>query len=112
VLYLRLIILSAGGDVPDSETLLVIDFINLKIKPTLSFKGAHMSKLCVHILIDVSDRTCISINIYTVFLKKKKNGVFKSVQAKWFPNAGMGPCKVWVGCGYSISSAHHRALKL
>jgi hypothetical protein len=42
VLYLRLIILSVGGDVPvDSETLLVTDFVNLKIKPTQSFGGAH-----------------------------------------------------------------------
>jgi hypothetical protein len=35
VLHLQLIILSVGGDVPiDSETLLVTDFMNLKIKPT------------------------------------------------------------------------------
>jgi hypothetical protein len=34
-LYLRLIILSVGGDVPvDNETLLVTDFVNIKIKPT------------------------------------------------------------------------------
>jgi hypothetical protein len=33
MLYLRLIILSVGGDVPvDSETFLVTNFINLKIK--------------------------------------------------------------------------------
>jgi hypothetical protein len=31
-----------GGDVPvDSETLLVTDFVNLKIRLTQSFRGAH-----------------------------------------------------------------------
>jgi hypothetical protein len=36
VLYLRLINLSVGDDVPiDSETFLVTNFINLKIKPTV-----------------------------------------------------------------------------
>jgi hypothetical protein len=37
VLYLRLIIFLVGGDVPvDNETLLVTDFVNLKIKPVQS----------------------------------------------------------------------------
>jgi hypothetical protein len=97
VLYLRLIILSAGGDVPDSETLLVIDFINLKIKPTQSFKGAHMSKLCVHILIDVSDRTCISINIYTVFLKKKRMVYLKVSKQNGSQMQVWGPAKYGSG---------------
>jgi hypothetical protein len=48
VLHLRLIILLVGGDVPvDSETLLVTDFMNLKIKPAQSFRCAHMGKVCV-----------------------------------------------------------------
>jgi hypothetical protein len=35
-------------DVPvDSETLLVTDFVNLKIKPAQSFGGAYMSRVCV-----------------------------------------------------------------
>jgi hypothetical protein len=47
------------ADVPiDSETLLVTDFINLKIK------------LCVRVFIGVSAHTCINIYVYTVFLKK------------------------------------------
>jgi hypothetical protein len=38
-----------GGDVPvDSETLLVIDFMNLKIKPAQSFECAHRDSVCVH----------------------------------------------------------------
>jgi hypothetical protein len=37
-----------GGDVPiNSETLLVTDFVNLKINLTQSFGGAHRGKVCV-----------------------------------------------------------------
>jgi hypothetical protein len=35
----------------DSDALLVIDFMNLKIKSAQSFEGAHMSKLCMRVLI-------------------------------------------------------------
>jgi hypothetical protein len=39
-----------GGGVPvDSETLLVTDFMNLKIKPTQSFEGAHRGRVCVRV---------------------------------------------------------------
>jgi hypothetical protein len=69
MLYLRLIILSVGGDVPvGSETLLVTDFVNLKIKPAQSFKCAHRGKVYVRVFIRMNVRTCIYI--YTVFLKK------------------------------------------
>jgi hypothetical protein len=45
VFSLRLIILSAGGDIPvDSETFFVTDFMNIKIKPTQSFGGAHRDR--------------------------------------------------------------------
>jgi hypothetical protein len=71
MLYLLLIILSVGGDVPvDSEALLVTDFVNLKIKLTQSFRGAHRGRVCVRVLIGVSARTCMSIYVCTVFLKK------------------------------------------
>jgi hypothetical protein len=60
-----------GGDVPvDSETLLVTDFVNLKIKLVQSFGGAHRGRMCVRVFIVVSARTCMSICICTVFLKK------------------------------------------
>jgi hypothetical protein len=60
-----------GGDVPvDSETFLVTDFVNLKIKPTQSFGGAHRGRVCACIFIGVSARTCTSIYICAVFLKK------------------------------------------
>jgi hypothetical protein len=72
MLYLQLIILSVGGDVPvDSETLLVIDFMNLKIKPAQSFRCAHRGRVCVRVFTGVSAHTCMSICVCTVFLKKK-----------------------------------------
>jgi hypothetical protein len=59
-----------GGDVPvDSETFLVTDFINLKIKSTQSFRDAHRDMMCVRVFIGVSDHTYMSICIYTMFLK-------------------------------------------
>jgi hypothetical protein len=60
-----------GGDVPvDSDTLLVTDFVNLKIKSTQSFEGAHRGRVWVHVFIGVFARTCMRISICTVFLKK------------------------------------------
>jgi hypothetical protein len=71
VLYLRLIIFLVGDDVPvDNETLLVTDFVNLKIKPTQSFKDAHRDRVCVHIFIGVNAHMCMSTYVCTVFLKK------------------------------------------
>jgi hypothetical protein len=62
------------GDVPvDSEVLLVIDFMNLKIKPTQSFRCAHRGRVCVRVFIGVSDRTCMNIRVCTVFLKKYRS---------------------------------------
>jgi hypothetical protein len=57
-----------GDDVSvDSDVLLMIDFVNLKIKPTQSFRYTHRYRLCVHVLIGTSVRTYINIYIYTVF---------------------------------------------
>jgi hypothetical protein len=55
----------------DSETLLVTDFVNLKIKPTQSFGGTHRGRVCVRVFIGVSIRICMSICVCTVFLKNK-----------------------------------------
>jgi hypothetical protein len=71
VLYLRLIIFSVGDDVAvDNKTFLVTDFINLKIKPTQSFGCAHRGRVYTHVFIGVSARTCMSICVCTIFLKK------------------------------------------
>jgi hypothetical protein len=51
VLYLWLIILSVGSDISvDSETLLMTDFVNPKIKSVQSFRVAHRGRIyvCVH----------------------------------------------------------------
>jgi hypothetical protein len=59
-------------DVPvDNETLLVTDFVNLKIKSAQSFRDAYKGRVCVHVFIKMSARTCMSIYIYNVFLKKR-----------------------------------------
>jgi hypothetical protein len=60
-----------GGNIPiNSEVLLLIDFVNLKIKPTQSFECAHRGRVCVCVFILMSARTCMSICACTVFLKK------------------------------------------
>jgi hypothetical protein len=55
----------------DSETFLVIDFMDLNIKPVQSFKCAHRSSIYVRVFIGMSAHICMSICVYTVFLKKK-----------------------------------------
>jgi hypothetical protein len=59
MLHLQLIIVSVGGDVPvDNETLLMIDFMNLKMSAQ-SFKGAHRGNVYIRMFIGVSAYTCI-----------------------------------------------------
>jgi hypothetical protein len=68
MLYLQLIILSVGDDVSvDSKSLLVTDFINLKIKPTQSFRCARKDRMCVYVFIVVSAYIYKNICIFTVF---------------------------------------------
>jgi hypothetical protein len=58
-----------GGDVLiDSETFLVIDFMNLKIKLTQPFRDTHRDR--VYVCIHRSACSYISICVFTVFLKK------------------------------------------
>jgi hypothetical protein len=52
----------------------VIDFVNRKIKPAHSFGCAHRSRVYVHVFIEVSARTCMSIYVCPVFLKNKECG--------------------------------------
>jgi hypothetical protein len=60
------------GDIPvDSDVLLMTDFINLKIKPTQSFRSAYKSKMDVRVFIEVNTHTYISIYVCSVFLKKE-----------------------------------------
>jgi hypothetical protein len=54
----------------DSETLLMTDFMNLKIKSAQSFRYVYRGRLCVRAFIGVSDRTCMSICICIVFKKR------------------------------------------
>jgi hypothetical protein len=67
----------SGGDVViDSETLLVTDFVNLKIRLAQSFRVAHRNMMCVRVFIWMSAHTCMSICVYTVFLKKNYEGPY------------------------------------
>jgi hypothetical protein len=60
----------SGSNVPiDSETLLMTDFVNLKIKPAQSFKDAYRGRMCVHVFIWVSARMYMNIYVCTMFLK-------------------------------------------
>jgi hypothetical protein len=62
MLHLRLIILSMRDDISiDSETILVTDFVNLKIKLSQSFRCAHKNKVCVRIFIGMSNHMYIGI---------------------------------------------------
>jgi hypothetical protein len=80
MLHLRLIILSVRGDVSiDSETPLVTDFVNLKIKSAQSFRGAHRGSMCVCVFIEVSAHIRISIYVCTMFLKKSRHTDFVPV---------------------------------
>jgi hypothetical protein len=75
-MHLQLIILSVEDDIPiDSETLLMTDFMNLKIKLTHYFRCAHRSRVCVHIFIGISAYICMSICVCTVLLKKINNTI-------------------------------------
>jgi hypothetical protein len=66
VLYLWLIILSVGGDVPiDMETLLVTDFVNFKIKPAQFFGCAYRGTMCVCVFIGVTAHIYMSIYVCT-----------------------------------------------
>jgi hypothetical protein len=58
------------GDV-DNKTSLVTDFVNINIMSTQSFRCVHRGRVCVCMFIGISVYMCMSICVYTVFLKKK-----------------------------------------
>jgi hypothetical protein len=61
MLYLRLIILSVGDDVPiNNESFLVTDFVNLKIKLIQSFKSVYRDKSYVYIFIGIGAHIYLS----------------------------------------------------
>jgi hypothetical protein len=74
MLHLRLIILSVEGNVPvDSESLLVTDFVNLKIKPVQSFGCAHRDRVCVRVYIHMSECSYVYKYLYLYCVSKKRN---------------------------------------
>jgi hypothetical protein len=59
----------------DSETLLVIDFVNIKIKSIQSFRCTYRDKIYIRIFIGVSTYTYINIYIYIMFVKKEASSI-------------------------------------
>jgi hypothetical protein len=91
MLYLRLIILSVGGDVLiDNETLLMTDFVNLKIQSAQSFRDAHKNSVCVYMFIEISTHIYIYILVSTVFLKKPYHHIHLSNQEEPHQNRRAG----------------------
>jgi hypothetical protein len=84
----------------DSNTLLVIDFVNLKIKSTQPFRVAHIDKICVHVFIKISAHIYIYISTYIciVFLTKKKVQI---------PNV---PTPVWLAPASLPAGPRHRLI--
>jgi hypothetical protein len=54
--------------------------VNLKIKPAQYFRVTPRGRMCVRVFIGVSAHMCMSIYVYTVFLKKiyRKSSVNKA----------------------------------
>jgi hypothetical protein len=70
MLHLRLTIFSVGGDILiDSETFLMTDFMNLKIKSAQLFGDVHMGRIYIRVFIGMSSRIYINICVCTIFLK-------------------------------------------
>jgi hypothetical protein len=71
--WLELTTLALGWDVIDvsidSETILMTDFVNLKINPAQSFECAHKNRLHVHMFIGINAYTYMCICVCTIFLK-------------------------------------------
>jgi hypothetical protein len=60
-----------GGDVPvDSDALLVIDFVNLKIKPAQYFGGAHRDRVYVRVHRGECSYVYEYLHLYCVSKKK------------------------------------------
>jgi hypothetical protein len=55
----------------DSESLLMTDFVNLKIKLTQSFGCAHRDRVYVYVFIGVSTHMCINIYIFKLHFSEK-----------------------------------------
>jgi hypothetical protein len=61
----------------NNETLLMTDFVNLKIRTAQSFRCAHNDRVCVHIFIRMNNHIYIYkyLCLYCVSLKKKNPAV-------------------------------------
>jgi hypothetical protein len=67
VVFMTNYFLVRGDVLINNETLLMTDFVNLKIKLTQSFECAHIDRVYVHIFIRVTVYTYINIYVDIVF---------------------------------------------
>jgi hypothetical protein len=64
-----------GGDIPiDSETLLMTDFMNLKIKSVQSFGGAHRDRVYVCVYRSQCSYIYEYLRLYCIYKKIIKRG--------------------------------------
>jgi hypothetical protein len=66
----------------------VIEFVNLEIKLTQSFRDVHKSRMCVYVFIGVSTHMYIRIYIYIIFLTKKRITCMILLLSATGPNPG------------------------
>jgi hypothetical protein len=61
------------GDVPvNSDALLVTDFMNLKIKPAQSFRGAHRGRVCVRVCVHRGECSYVYEYLHLYCVSKKR----------------------------------------
>jgi hypothetical protein len=63
----------------NNETLLMIDFVNLKIKSTQSFKCSHKNRVYIHVFIGVNTHIYIYIYISICVYVVKYNRQLESI---------------------------------
>jgi hypothetical protein len=64
----------------DSDVFLVTEFVNLKIKLAQSFKYVHKNKVCVRVLIELSNHTYMSICVSMVFKKNRTSDITRTLR--------------------------------
>jgi hypothetical protein len=91
----------------NNETILMTDFMNLKIKLIQSFRCTHKDKVCMRVFIEVNAHTCMSICICTVFLKKNFRKKRRGPQGRW-PSPHRGSASEWWTHGPGVPPCHRR----
>jgi hypothetical protein len=105
-----------GGGVPvDSETLLMIDFVNLKIKSAQFFRGAHIGSVCMSVYRGKCSYVYEYLRLYCVSKKRcvkssrgKMNNPYKTKNRFFHTNSN----KFIIGPRRSASSIPHLTIEM